>query len=167
MTTFQFDENNECKSYIKHCNKEGLAAAKRFPRRHKNKQFSDPEMLNLCLSLGGVLVTFDHHMIDDHEPYIPEKSPGIIIIQHSRKIPYTMTQKSAERIIAQFKKTIADWHQVPFENSIVRITDESITIGRKLADGVTYDCHKELTEPNCGKEIREHLASNAADKQNG
>jgi len=163
VTIFQFDENIDYKAYIKRCNQEGFAVVKRFPKDLKNTGFPDPEVLKRCLLLGGVLVTLDHHMIDDHEPDVPEKSPGIIIIQHSPKIPYTMTQKSAEKIIEQFKKRISDWHKLSYANSIVRITDESITVGRKKENVVTYNCYKELSEQDCEDEIRQRLNDNAAD----
>jgi hypothetical protein len=164
VTIFQFDENNECKQYIKRCNKEGFATAKRFPRRHKNKQYPDVEMLNLCLSFGAVLITFDNDMIDDHEAEIPQKFAGVVIIEHSAAMLHTITQKSAEKIIRQFKETIADWHKVPFENSVVRITDASIMVGRKINDVVIYECQKDLDEIDCATTVTEHLIRNA---QNG
>lgn len=163
MTTFQFDENNSCTSFIRRCKKGGLASAKRFQRKHKNTGLKDPQMLAIYLALGGVLVTFDNHMIDDHEDDIPEQSPGIIIIEHSPAIPYTFTQKSAEKIIAKFKEKVPDWHQVPWENSIVRLSDATICIGRKQRGSVIYD-YLETVEGADDAGIKAQLALNAIPK---
>ena len=167
MTTFQFDENNSCTSFIKRCKKGGLANAKRFQRGHKNTKLKDPEMLKIYLALGGVLITFDNHMIDDHENDIPKTSPGIVIIEHSPRMLHPITQKSAEKIIGRFKDKLPDWHKVPFENSIVRISDASIIVGRKLDVGVVYDCHATLDDDNCDQKVRERLVKNASGNNNG
>jgi hypothetical protein len=160
-TVFQFDECSDCRSFIKKCNDEGLAVARRFRRKHRHKGLKDPEMLAVYLGLGGVIITYDNNMIDEHPTHIPERSPGIIIIEHSSAVPYTFTQASAEKIIGKFKSILPDWHQVPWANSIVRITERSVSIGRKLETGVIYECVANLTDDNCHEQIRTHLVQNA------
>jgi hypothetical protein len=168
-TIFQFDECSDCVSFIKKCNKQGLAVARRFKKKHRRTGLKDPQMLPIYLGLGGVLITFDNDMIDDHEDDVPERSPGIIIIEHSDAVPYTLTQASVEKIIGRFKSILPDWHQVPWANSIVRITERSVAIGRKFKTGVAYDCHADLADVNCDQQIRNHLVQNAQSEgaQNG
>lgn len=160
-TVFQFDECSDCKSFIKRCNKEGLAVAKRFGKKHRRKGLKDPEMLAIYLALGGVIVTFDNNIIDEHVEDIPEHNPGFIIIEHSSEVPYTLTQASAEKIVARFKSTVPDWHQVSWANSIVRITEKSVFIFRKIGTDVTRNCYVELVETTCESQIRDHLMQNA------
>jgi hypothetical protein len=160
-TVFQFDECSDCRSFIKKCNQQGLAVARRFKKKHRHTSLKDPEMLAIYLALGGVLITYDNNMIDEHEDAVPEQSPGIIIIEHSSEVPYTLTQSSAEKIIGRFKTVLPDWNQVPWANSIVRITERSISIGRKRKAGVTYECVANLSDDNCHEQIRIHLVQNA------
>jgi hypothetical protein len=160
-TVFQFDECSDCKSFIARCNRQGLATARRFRKKHRGKGIKDPQMLPIYLALGGVLITFDNDMIEKHEDQIPEHNPGIIIIEHSPDVPYTLTQASVEKIIARFKSIVPDWHSVPWANSIVRITEKSVAVFRKLATGVTCDCFVELADATCDEKIRNRLLQNA------
>lgn len=162
MTVFQFDECSSCNSFIRRCNKEGLAIARKFKDKHRSKGIKDPQMLKMYLALGGVLVTFDNDMIDDHTQHIPEKSPGIIIIEHSPDMPYTLTQKSVEKIIKAFKEKFPNWHVVQWANSIVRITEKSVAVCQKTSTEVRYNCWIELSDTECEKQVTEHLSKNAA-----
>jgi hypothetical protein len=121
----------------------------------------DPEMLATYLAKGNVLVTFDRRMLEDHEADIPELSPGLIVIAHSPAMMKTLTQSSAEKIIKSFKDKLPDWHQVPWANSIVKITDSSVFVGRKTTEGIVFDCEASLADPKCDETIKRHLVQNA------
>lgn len=162
MTVFQFEENNSCKSFIRRCNRVGAAEVKRYQARHRNKKIPDPQMLSIYLPLGGVLVTYDKAMLSMHRSDIPEKSPGIIVIEHSPKNLRTLTQSSAEAIIQRFKDKVPDWYEVPWANSIVRITEETVSVCRKAQDELVCDCHINLAADDCADKIRSALAENAA-----
>jgi hypothetical protein len=136
--------------------------ARHFKKKHRNKGLKDPEMLSFYLSLGGVLVTYDNDMIDEHLDAIPEKGPGIIVIEHSPAVPYTLTQKSAEKIVKKFKETLPDWHAIPWTNSIVRITERSVTVCKKTQATVEYNCEVELSDAVCPHQVRQCLTQNAA-----
>jgi hypothetical protein len=100
-------------------------------------------------------------MIDDHEGQIPEQSPGIIVIEHSPDLPYTLTIASVERIVAHFKSKLSDWHTVSWANSIVRITEKSVAVFRKRSTGVRCDCFVEFSDATCDEQIRNCLLQNS------
>jgi hypothetical protein len=145
---------------MRRCKKTGLAETSRFERRHRNKKMQDPEVMAYYFGLNRVLLTFDKALIDEHENDIPGLNPGIIVVQHSPALLRTLTQKSAEKIIAKFKEIIPDWYEVPWSNSIVRISDIAVEICRKEESGVVTLVYTELTETDCAEQIRKHLQQN-------
>jgi hypothetical protein len=88
----------------------------------------DPEMLNQLLPKGNPLITTDFALLDEHLDSIPEYHPGIILIANSESMPQTLTIKKVQAILKKFKTKFSQWHQVSWQNSIVCITQDSVTI---------------------------------------
>jgi DNA-directed RNA polymerase specialized sigma54-like protein len=92
------------------------------------KGLKDPEMLNQLLPKGNPLITTDFALLDEHLNSIPEHHPGLILIANSETVPQTLTIKKVQAILRKFKTKFSQWHQVSWQNSILCITQDSVTI---------------------------------------
>jgi hypothetical protein len=160
VTSFQFDECSSAKSFIKSCNDQKLCVAVKYPKKLKGKK--DPEMLDVCMQTPNVLLTFDLTICETNLSHIPEQNPGIVMVGHSLKIPYTMTVNSATKIVGAFKQHFPEWHAIPWNNSLVRITDESVEVAHRTVAGIVPDFYSLLSESGWQEVLKATLTHNSA-----
>lgn len=158
MTVFQFEENNSDRNFIRRCNSEGLSQAKSYPKRYRG--MLDTDLLEIYPTLGGVLVTFDHKMLSEHEAAIPAAGPGIIVVEHSEELQRTLTQKSAERIISNFKTRIPSWHVISWTNTVVRVSDKAVSVWTKAGSELICDCSADWADQDCAAKLEARMAKN-------
>jgi hypothetical protein len=163
VTAFQLDECDDYASYSKRCNKAGLAQLRRY--KTKNKGTLDPQVIERCVKTNGTLLTTDGVFFSDNEQDIPERNPGFIVVEHSEAIPYTITQDSIEKILEDFKASFPDWSNISWKNSLVKISDAYIEIGRKTASGINFGFRADWTDENWQDGVRSALAGNAAEAE--
>ena len=156
MTKFHPDECSSARGLIRSCKKGGLAQVRRYPTKHKS--LLDPEMLYIYTKKDGVIVTFDLGMADENAEHIPVEHPGLIMIGHSPEISYTITEKSATKITSNFKDKFPEWHQIPWKNCIVKMTDATVEVGYILEGTITYLLHRSFEENEWQNDFRDCLA---------
>jgi len=96
-------------------------------------------MLNELLPMGNPLLTTDRALIYEHFDTIPMLHPGIVIISNAETILRTLTIKQVQIILRKFKSGFRQWHEVSCGNSIIQITQDSISIFHAEDDGLIHD----------------------------
>jgi len=159
MTIFQLDECLNSKKLVLGCAKEELCKVFRFPSNMRG--LKDPEMLNQLLPKGNPLITTDFALLDEHLDSIPEYHPGIILIANSESMPQTLTIKKVQAILKKFKTKFSQWHQVSWQNSIVCITQDSVTILHIEAGHLKEDDYFIYQSLNWDQTLEDALCRNA------
>ena len=86
---FQFDQCLNDKKLAREVQRQGLAEAWCDPRRLMDEE--DPVVLSDLLAKPNPLVTLDLRMARDHSNYIPEESPGMVVISNGKSNPAIIT----------------------------------------------------------------------------
>ena len=137
MITFQFDQ---CLNDKKLRTIARIRAVRRLALPQETDRRVDPVVLNDLLAKPNPLVTFDLRMAKDRTTDVPERNPGLVAISNGRQNSRTMTTPIARKILQKFKGLFPQWHQSPLNNSIIKISPESVEVwhvaaGRLVQDG--------------------------------
>ena len=138
MRIVQLDEDIDAEHLVKACAIEGKISAYRFPEKLRNQAAKDPFVLDSLLPRGNPLLTADKEFIEDHLDRVPNKHPGIIIVDQDDDAVPTMTTHIAQRMLAKFKDDCEGWHEASWENSVVTIRDSAVVVYR-VEDGNIID----------------------------
>jgi hypothetical protein len=162
MNCFQFDECSSSSELIRECKKEGLCSPRKYPNKHRS--LKDPEMLDIYMKRNGVLITFDLSIVEDNDGFIPLENPGIILIGQSANSMRTMTITSARKIMKSFKRLFPEWCKLSWRNSIVAITDATISAGCVTNSGFYVEFSTELNDTDEGwkESLRDFLTQNSS-----
>jgi hypothetical protein len=159
VTTFQFDECISSKALIRDCRRSGLCTPRRYPKG--NMGLKDPEMLAKYMPGDAPLFTQDLALLSDHATHIPPRNSGIIMIGHSPATPRTVTEVSIRRILKQFKQRFGEWHSISWRNSIVVITEATVSAGHMSASGPSVNFIGRIDDNTWKDRLKEVLANNA------
>ena len=145
MKTFQLDENISDKELAKSCNEQGLARAKL--QRQKDKGRKDTDWVPVVLARGDTLVTADRSVIEDCKGYVPEKHPGIVILENDESILHTFRSRDAKKILAIIKSVMPNWHN-DWCNSVVRLSQQRVIVGHIEEGQFVSDGYLSLLDPD-------------------
>ena len=107
----------------------------RFPASWHGKAKKDPTVLSQLLTPEMALITTDDSMATDHAIHVPIKHAGLVVVTQDDDAVATMTHDIAMSIMHDFKDDFPGWSNVPWDNSIIRITRKWIRVFT-LKDGV-------------------------------
>lgn len=114
--------------------------------------------------MGNPLLTTDGALIYEHFDAMPMLHPGIVIISNAETVLKTLTIKQVQIILRKFKSRFPQWHELSCRNSIIQITQDSISIFHAEDDKLIHDgtCYYEVSAWNAGmKELLGILHKNA------
>ncbi len=161
MLVFQLDECINSKKLAQDCEKEGKARVRRFPSNLRGAK--DPVVVrHLLLADGatGPLVTFDRTLADEQSQSLNRHHGGLVVVEKAIDTHRTMTSNTARQIIEKFKEKFPMWHEVPWGNSIVRITETHVSVSR-VVDGVpVQDLFRTFDSPDWAREVEQALKNN-------
>lgn len=161
MITFQLDECANSQQLARKCREQGLCKPIRFPFRLRNKGAKDPQVVaELSIQKGYVLVTTDLSIALDHGDRIPDINPGFILIGPCPGSPLRTTKTLVSNLLAQFKRSIPDWHTLNWNNSVVRLGNTYIEIGHMCDHKYICDFVSDLRQQGWEDQFRSYLAAN-------
>jgi hypothetical protein len=162
MKVFQLDECLNSKRLEAACRAEGKCVPHRFPKRFKNRSIKDPEVLAEFFALGKAIVTNDAAMLSEHLADIPAAHPGLIIVAFSPDCRDEMTDEASAGILARFKMLMPLWPDLPYENSVLVITERFTEIFHKQGGQLVRDLYAEHTLANLTAAVQAVLERNHA-----
>ena len=145
MKVFQFDECLNSKRLEAACAAGAKCIPHRFPKRFKGKSVKDPEVLEHFFSQGKVIVTNDGAMLNDHVDSIPEKHPGLIVVKFSEECHDELTDDASANILHTFKSVVPEWPELHWDNSVLLLTEKSVSVMHKESAHLRTDLHSEYT----------------------
>lgn len=122
-------------------------------------------MLEDLMSKEAPLVTFDRAIAREHAKSIPHDHPGIIIVSNPNS-PQTMTVAAARRIMANFKFSCTTWKAINWQNSIVEITEDAITVSRITNGNLLEVEYVRYSDENWEAVLGQALATNVTGNHN-
>jgi len=78
------------------------------------------------MSGNAPLLTTDWRLPGRHTAHIPDLNPGIVILRNEG--PASITINDIRDILANVKALLKDWHLLPYNNSIIEITQSKINV---------------------------------------
>lgn len=159
MTSFQLDQCLDSRRFVRDCAAEGLCGVLRLPADLRGVE--DPELLESLMTRENPLLTFDRALPHDHTGSIPRRYPGILIVSNYPE-PQTMTVKIAQRILSRFKRSLFNWHEVDWSNSVVEITTIGTEIWHVHQSQLIRDEYFAFDSPDWTKKLLDILSRNAS-----
>jgi len=137
MIKVQLDENINSRKLAEACHAEERSHVRRFPNEWRGQAVKDSEVLERFMAVDALLLTIDECIAIEHPLAIPDRHPGILIVQQAANAVRTMTWKIAQSIIAGMKTAISDWDSLPWNNSIVTFCPSNVEV-RHTEAGVLH-----------------------------
>lgn len=139
MIRVQLDENINARKLANACNSEGRSQVRRFPPEWRGQGIKDPDVLERFLADDALLLTTDENIALDHDYIIPDRHPGIIIVQQADAAVRTMTWRISQAIIADLKSVLIDWDSVVWNNSVVTLRPTYVEVRHAEAGRLKVD----------------------------
>jgi hypothetical protein len=162
VISFQLDECASSKKLLRSCRKQGLCNVHAFPRKYKGRSIKDPELLAKFVPDSRVLVTADLAIVNQHCDCISPSNCGLVLLGPSPGSPLRTTEKLMMKMLAHFKAGFAAWSGVPWQNSIVRLTESSVEVGHISNGGYVADFYSDFSTSGWADEVRRILVINSS-----
>jgi hypothetical protein len=160
MIAFQVDENFRDKEFAKACRAQGMADVTCFPPEMRGAD--DEDVLHHFMALDKPLLTNDINIAADHEPSVPARHPGIIIVCYSDQNPRTATMAGLRKIISDFKKSFPKWHNSTCSNSILQITELDVIVWHMHDGSLRKDSYIPFSKSGWQEELELLLIENSS-----
>ena len=166
MKSFQLDECMDQKRLVRSCAEEGLVQVARFPAELKTAEArrsgtqKDSYVLQRFLSRDSAFLTSDRPIVEANPGFVPDRHCGIIILSNSKPTP-TPSGKDFQKVLETFKLLVPDWHSLPWDNSIVTMTQDWIEVCHLENGSSQKDAFLFLSDPELPGQLHYHLTNNA------
>jgi hypothetical protein len=145
MKVFQFDECLNSKRLEAACKADKKCIAHRFPKRFKGRSVKDPVVIQSFFSHGKAIVTNDAEMLEKHVGSIPEQHPGLVVVIYSNDCHDELTDDASAAILRKFKSIVPSWADLHCDNSVLILTEKSVTVLHKDSTQLRTDLYSEYT----------------------
>lgn len=156
MITFQLDECINNPGLAQDCNDLGLCHCERFPGECRS--LVDSEMLAALLPSGNPIVTTDYCLLEQHCHWIPDIHPGIIVLSVS---PLPLTMARIRQLLYDFKREYPKWNSAPWQNSVVELHRERVSVARVLGGAIKENIELSRTQRKWTVTLGRHLLTNS------
>jgi hypothetical protein len=126
MNLVQLDEQSSADKLVRSCAAEGHVEAMRFPRALKG--VPDEEVLVTLVPLGNPIISIDQGFVADHMNFIPDRHAGFLILDVDNSSTYRINTHTAQKILAELKRDMPNWHTLNVSNSVLHIKESTIEV---------------------------------------